>query len=157
MQYLGVKDLVSKAAWLFQNLSAVPGIGIISEIGPFIDKALTAGINADAKGLAVLLEGIAPRQVTKLRGIAIPADCMAAGPVPRRGRARGQCHANALSGVVTASPDPGQVPARTEIPRAPFRVGFETARSKDSSLCPDGEGTLTLSYQCPRIGTSRLP
>ena len=106
---------------------AVLGIGIVAEVGTLVDEALALGVHHDAEGVAVLLKGVAHRQVAEVGGVALPADGVAAGPVAPGHGADLQGHADALSGVEAAAADLGQVPAGAEIAGSPFTIGLKAA------------------------------
>ena len=83
--------------------------------------------------IAVLLEAVPDREVAELGGVAIPAHGVAAGPVAGRRRPHLEGHAVPLAGVEPRAPHPGQVPTRSEVPRAPLDVRLEpAAREHDS-------------------------
>jgi hypothetical protein len=124
---LGIEDLPREHAGLLQHHAPVFGVGVVAEIRPLIDEALTAGVHHDAPRIAVLLEAVADREIPEGRGVEIPAHGMAAGPVAPRHRPDVERHLDAEPGVVTGAAHLGEVPARAEIARAHLGVRFEPA------------------------------
>src|SRR5262249_10908623 len=73
------------------------------------------------------LELIADSEITELRRVQFPLHSMASGPIAVRAGADIERHANALPRVVPRATHLGQVPARAQIPRAPFGIGLDPA------------------------------
>ena len=61
-----VEDLPGEIARLLQHHAAVFGIGVVAEIGALIEEPLAVGVDQHAPGIAVLLEGVADRQVADI-------------------------------------------------------------------------------------------
>ena len=122
-----IEYLPGDLARLVQDLAAVLCVGVIAEVGPLVEEALACGVDDDAERVAVLLEPVTDRKVAELRGIAVPGDRVAAGPVARGGGAGFEGHLDAVAGVVPRAPDLGEVPARAEVAGPPFGVGLEAA------------------------------
>src|SRR6185437_11752857 len=91
------------------------------------DEALARGVDHDRERIGVLLELIADREIAKFRRIHLPLHGMAARPVAAWAGADVERHADAVAGVVAGAAHLRHVPARAEIARAHFGVGFETA------------------------------
>jgi hypothetical protein len=133
-----VEDLPGELARLGQDLPAVLGIGVIAEIGGLVEEALAPGVQYDAEGIAVLLEGIADGEVAELRRVAVPADGVTAGPVASRRGSDVEGHAQAVAGVEAGAAHLREIPAGAEIARAPFGVGLEAAAGQHHGASPHG-------------------
>src|SRR3974377_2464769 len=78
----------------------------------------------------MLLELIADREIAELGSVHLPLDRMASRPVAARACADLHRHSNTVAIVETGAAHLGQVPAGSEITRAPFPIGFEAATGK---------------------------
>src|ERR1700716_2663035 len=141
--HLLVEDLPGELAGLLQHYATVLGIGVVAEIGAFIDEALAGGVDQNGKRVGVLLKLVTDREITKLGRVHLPLHRMAAGPVAAWACADIQCHADAVAGVEARAAHFGEVPAGTEIARAPFGIRFEsTASEHDRSAAQLAFGAL---------------
>ena len=70
---------------------------------------------------------IADGEIAEFRRVQLPLHGMATRPVAARRGADVERHADAVAGVVTGAAHLGEVPAGSEIARAPFRIGLEAA------------------------------
>ena len=132
--HLLVEDLPGELPGLLQHHAAVFGIGVVAEIGALVDEALAVGIDQNRERIGVLLELIADREIAEFGRIHLPLHGMAARPVAAGARADLQRHADAVAGVEAGAAHLGEIPARAEIARAPFRIGFEAAAGKHHRL-----------------------
>src|SRR3981081_4175392 len=134
MLHLLVGNIPGELARLLENDAAVFGIGVISEIGAFVDEALAGGVDHDGERIGVLLELVADRKIAELGRVHLPADRMAARPVAARAGADRERHADAVAAVEAAAAHLGEVPAGAQIARAPFRIGLEAAAGEHHRL-----------------------
>src|SRR6516225_7039717 len=134
MLHFLIEDLPGELSRLFQHHATVFRIGVIAEVSPFVDEALTVRIDHDRERIGVFLKLVADREVAEFRRVHFPLHGMAAGPVAARRRADFNRHADAVAGVVAAAAYLREVPARTEIARAPFRIGLKATAGKHYGL-----------------------
>src|SRR5215467_1497644 len=78
----------------------------------------------------MFLKLIADREVAEFWRIHFPLHGVATRPVSARRGADVERHADTVAGVVTGTAHFREIPTGSEIARAPFRIGFETAASK---------------------------
>src|SRR5262249_50724151 len=130
MLYLLIEDLPGELSRLLQHHATVFRIGVIAEIRPFVDEALAVRVDHDRERIGVLLKLIADREIAEFGRVHFPWHGMAAGPVAARRPADFNRHADAVAGVVAAAAHLREVPARTEIARAPFRIGLKATAGK---------------------------
>ena len=76
-----VEDLPGELIGLVQDYAAVFRVGVIAEIGAFVDEAATSGIDHDARGIGVFLEVVADAEIAEFRRIIVPADRVASRPI----------------------------------------------------------------------------
>src|SRR5262245_49091899 len=134
MLHLAVEDLPGELAGLLQYHATVFGIGVVAEVRALVDEALAVGIDENGERIGVLLELIAHRQVAKLRRVHLPLHRVAARPVAAGTGADLHRHADAVAGVEARASHLGEVPAGSEIARAPLRVRFEAAAGEHHGL-----------------------
>src|SRR5262245_5650493 len=127
MLHLLVEDLPGELAGLLQHHAAVFGVGVIAEVGAFVDEALAGGVDEDREWVGVFLKLVADREVAELGRVHLPLYGVAAGPVAAGARADVRRHADAVAGVEARAAHLGEVPAGPEITRAPLGIGFEAA------------------------------
>src|SRR5258708_12965821 len=113
------------------------GIGVVAEIVALVDEALALGVDHDAKRVGMLLEIVADREIAEFRRVAVPADGVAARPVAIGHGADIERHADAVAGVEAGAAHLGEVPARPEIARAPFRLALAAPPPDPRPLAPD--------------------
>ena len=101
---LAIEDLPGELSRLIEDHAAVFGVGVVAEIGAFVEEAVAAGVEHDAQGIGVLLEPVADGEVAELGRVAVPAHGVAAGPM-----AAG-CRADVSSAIVMPSPVLKRVP-----------------------------------------------
>ena len=85
----------------------------------------------------MFLEAVADGEIPEFRGIEVPADGMAAGPVAVGGGADRERHLDAVAGIEAAAADLGELPAGAEIAGPHLGVGFEAARREDHAAPVD--------------------
>src|SRR5262249_38857090 len=127
MLHLLVEDLPGELAGLLQHHAAVFGVGVIAEVGAFVDEALAGGVDENGERVGVFLKLVADREVAELGRVHLPLHGVAAGPVAARTRAAIHRHADAVAGVEARAEHLAEVPAGPEITRAPLGIGFEAA------------------------------
>src|SRR5204862_2317153 len=93
-----------------------------------------------AEQVAVFLEGVAQRDVTVIRRVDVCRQYVATRPVAIRHRARFEGHANAVTGVKARAAHFREIPARTEVTRAHFRVRFKAAAGEHDAFTADVDG-----------------
>ena len=71
---------------------------------------------------------------------------MAAGPLAIGLRADVERHLDAVAGVVTRTTHLGEIPARSEIARTPFAVGFKATAGKDDRRRTHNPGLVVNDY-----------
>ncbi len=131
VRHLAVEDLPGELPRLFQHAPSVLGVGVVAEISALVDETLAARIDHDPEGVAVLLEAVADAEIAEIRRVAIPGDGMASGPVAPGHRADVHRHPDAVAGVLSRPAHFRKLPAWTQVPCAPLRVGLETARGEN--------------------------
>src|SRR5262249_7477129 len=134
MLHLLVEDLPGELAGLLQHHAAVFGVGVVAEVGAFVDEPLTGGVDENGERVGVLLKLVADREVAELGGIHLPLHGVAAGPVAAGAGADIHRHADAVTGVEARAAHLGEVPARSEIARAPLGVGLKSAAREHHRL-----------------------
>src|SRR5260221_2299949 len=130
MLRLLLPDLPGELARLLQHHPAIFRVGVIAEIRAFIDEALARGIHQHGERIGILLELVAHGDTAEFGRVQLPLHRMAARPIAVGARADGQCHAQSLTGIEARAAHLGQVPARSQIARAPLRVRLEAAAGK---------------------------
>src|SRR3546814_1628937 len=65
-RHLAVEDLPGELAGLVEDDAAVLGIGIVADVGAFVDEAPPAGVDHDAELVGVLLEAVADGEIAEL-------------------------------------------------------------------------------------------
>src|SRR6185295_1874689 len=95
------------------------------------------GVDVDAPRVRMLLEAVAHREVTGLRRIAVPGHRVAAGPVAVGRGADVERHADRVAGVEARAAHLGELPARTQVARAPFRIRLEAAGRQNNGFAFD--------------------
>src|SRR5580704_15319041 len=144
--HLLVKDLPGELARLLQHHAAILGISVIAEIGALVDEALAGGVDQDAERIGVFLELIADGEIAELRRVHFPLHGMTARPVAARCGADVDRHADALAGVEARATHLGEIPARAEIARAPFRIGLKTAAGEHHRFRPQLAHLAVLAH-----------
>ena len=134
---LRVEDLPRDLSGLLQDLAAVFRIRVVAEVGALVDEALAARVHHDAERVGVLLKTVADGEIAELRRVRVPADRVATGPVAARRGADVERHTNAVAGVEARAAHAREVPAGTEIARAPRRIRFEAARGENHRIGVD--------------------
>ncbi len=76
----------------------------------------------------MLLELITDSQIAELGRVLIPADCVTTRPIPVRCRTDVERHADTVARIESRASDFGDLPAGSEVARAPLGVGFEATR-----------------------------
>src|SRR5262249_50217212 len=127
MLHLSVEDLPGELSRLLQHHAAIFGVGVVAEVGAFVDEALAGGVDENGERVRVLLKLIADGEVTELGRVHLPLHGVATGPVPAGARADIHRHADAVARVEARAAHLGEVPAGPEIARAPLGIGFEAA------------------------------
>ena len=127
MLHLLVEDLPGELAGLLQHHAAVFGVGVVAEVGAFVDEALAGGVDQDRERIRVFLELVADREVAELRRVHLPLHRVAAGPVAAGTRADVESHADAVTGIEARAAHLREVPAGPEVAGAPLGIGFEAA------------------------------
>src|SRR5215813_9831096 len=143
MLHLLVEDLPGELAGLLQHHAAVFGVGVIAEVGAFVDEALAGGVDEDREWVGVFLKLVADREVAELGRVHLPLYGVAAGPVAAGARADVHRHADAVAGVEARAAHLGEVPARSEIARAPLGIGFKSA------ACEHHRVAAQLAFDAP--------
>src|SRR5262245_14432893 len=132
MLHLLVEDLPGELAGLLQHHAAVFGVGVVAEVGAFVDEALAGGVDEDRERVGMFLKLVADREIAKLGRVHLPLHGVTAGPVAAGARADIHRHADAVAGVEARAAHLGEVPAGPEVTRAPLGIGFEAdAREHD--------------------------
>src|SRR5690606_22904149 len=142
---LVVENLPGHLVGLVQDDAAVLGVGVVAEVGAFVDESLAVGIDHDAPRVAVLLEIVADREVAEFGSVEVPADRVAARPVAVGAGADVEGHLDAVAGVVAGAAHLREVPAGAEIARPPLGVGLETTAGQHHGLGPDLEALAVLA------------
>src|SRR5207237_3190234 len=99
-----------------------------------VDEAFAGRVDQHRERIAVLLELVADREVAKFGRIHFPLHRMTARPVAARACTDVERHADAVAGVEARAAHLGEIPARAEITRAPFRIGLEAAGGENNGL-----------------------
>ena len=95
---LAIEDLPGELARLLPGSTpTILGVGVVPEIGTFVDEALGLRIEHDTERVAVLLEAVADVEVSELGRVALPADRMTSRPVAARSGADVERHAQAVA------------------------------------------------------------
>src|SRR3989442_9249349 len=136
MLHLLVEDLPGELAGLLQHHAAVFGVGVVAEVGAFVDEALAGGVDENGERVGGFLKLVADREVAELGGIHLPLHGWAAGPVAAGAPAHVHRHADAVAGVEARAAHLGRVPAGPEIARAPLGVGLEAAACEYDRFAP---------------------
>src|SRR3546814_5217588 len=100
MHDLLVEDLPGELPRLVEDFPTVFGIGVVAEVGAFVDEALAVCVDDDPERIAVLLEVVADGQVAEMRRVAFPADRMASRPITPGHGADVERHLYAFAHVV---------------------------------------------------------
>src|SRR5262249_21625175 len=114
-------------AGLLQHHATVFGVGVIAEVGAFVDEALAGGVDEYREGVGAVLKLVADRAVAKLGRVPLRLHGVGAGTVAAAAGAGIHRHAEAVAGVEARAAPLGEVPAGPEITRAPLGIGFEAA------------------------------
>ena len=126
-----IENLKSGPLGLLENVSTIFGVGIVSEIGSFINKTFALDIHDDAERIGVFLVGLSYREVTEGRGVQVPRDGVTAAPVAIGLGADIERHLDAVTRVVRSAADFREFPARTQVPAAHLGVRLETTRCQN--------------------------
>src|SRR5205807_3981775 len=105
-------QLEGRALGLVENLSAVPGVGVVPQVCPLVDEALAAVVDDQPERVGVLLEEVAHAPVAEGRRVEVPGDGVAGRPVAVGLRVDLERHADAVARVVAGGWDPPAAPAR---------------------------------------------
>ena len=127
MPDLIIKNLEGQPLRLGQQSPPVGYVGVVAEVGPFIQEPLSVQVDNEAKGIGVLLVQLRYDAVTEGRGVHVPGHGVAAAPVAVGLGSHIQRHADGVPGVVGDSANLHRFPARTQVPAAHLGVGFEAA------------------------------
>ena len=104
----------------------------------------------------MLLKPVAHRQVTELGRVHVPAHRVASGEMAPGGRSRLHRHADPVAGVEPGAPDPGQIPARAQVPGAPGGAGLEPATGEHHGISQEGLVTHPHTADAPAAGHQRI-
>ena len=149
VSHLRVEHLPGEAARLLQHLAAVPGVGVVPEVGALVEKPLSPRVDDDAEWIAVLLVAVTNLEVADLGRVQIPGHGVAAGPLPGPSGARFEGHADAIARVEAAAPNLGPLPAFAEGGGAASRRSPRSHRWRGTTpsasriLRPDASSTST--------------
>src|SRR5262249_37432061 len=127
MLHLLVEDLPGELAGLLQHHAAVFGVGVVAEVGAFVDEALAGGVDEDRERVGVFLKLVADREVAELGRVHLPLHGVAAAPVAARARAAIPRPADAVPGIEAPAEHLAAVTAEPASTRGPFRTGFAAA------------------------------
>src|SRR3546814_16589816 len=94
-RHLAVEDLPGELAGLVEDDAAVLGIGIVPDVGAFVDEAPPAGVDHDAELVGLLLDAVADAEIAELGRVVVPLACIPARPVPDARPTHLQRHAQA--------------------------------------------------------------
>ena len=70
---------------------------------PFINQPLALAVEVDSKWAIKFLEPVADLKFAELKGVAVPADCKAVGPLPVGHGSRIQRHPDVIVNVVAGT------------------------------------------------------
>ncbi len=95
-------------------------------------------------GIGVLLELVAHGEIAELGRVPLPAHRVAAGPITHGRGADVERHLDHVAGVEARAAHLGELPARSEIARAPLGVRLEAAARKHHALRTHFDGSAVL-------------
>src|SRR5262249_671759 len=134
---LGVEHLPREHAGLAHDLAAVTRIRVAVEVQALVDIALALGVDEEPERIIMLLALVADGAVTVGRAIDVRGDGMAGGKMAVGRGADRQRHGEARAHVEAGAADLGELPARTQIARAHFRIRLEAPARKHDGTRPD--------------------
>src|SRR5947207_3563855 len=146
MRHLRVEYLPCELMRLRQDLATVFCIGVVAKISALVDKTLSQRVDHDAKRITVFLEIVADGEIAEFRRVAVPAYCVAAGPVAARRSADVKSHCDPGAGIEASPTHLCQVPSRAQVARPPLGVRLEASGRENDRACRHSHRARMLAY-----------
>ena len=138
MRDLLVENLPGDLPGLGKYGPSVLRLGVVTEVGAFVDKSFSVAIDHDAERIGMTLILWRQCEIAEILCVAFPGHGMTTRPVPIGLRAGGESHGQAVAGVEARTANLRQIPARPQIAGAPFGIRLEPAAGQHDGPRMDG-------------------